>query len=853
MKVSEIEDKDIQAQIIAGRKALKKKFRQDDRRAVLERVHALFIGEFRLDMLFMYFLIFLLAILYWETLLRVEVTGYVNRSSATLAAFVPAEALFFTSLCGFHTKRPRINCIVVTLLMFLLGFYYFAQFIYYRLFHSFISVGLIGLGGDAMDQFGWTLKETLQHSVLNGVLIFLPVVATGILSFIRPKHEKRGEESLLPGGPYRFWLHFLCLVLSVGFWFLGVFGLSLLGKGRQSAYYVMKNSLADTDTTAGRIGALATSVVEAGTVILGVNETDVSSSLAAVDMDALNLPTGPSAAPETTDPQSTATVSADIVEEKGYHYEGPQYDRVDESIDFNALKEKTGDSTTQALCDYFAAKKPYSTNRYTGLFEGYNLIYICAESFSNFALDEKITPTLYKMAHNGIVLNNFYNSFPNTTTNGEFAFTTSLWPDVSRWAQAGTAVGSFPQSANVFMPYGLADLLNSEDVPCYAAHNFYGYYYKRQYSWPNLGYDYNNIKFLGKGMQFTSTWPASDLEMFEQTVDDYIEDDEFHTYYMTFSGHGPYNNSNYMYNKNIAAVKELAGGRYTDDCCLGYFAGNYELELGVEYLVDRLEEAGKLDKTVFVIIGDHFPYYLTEPAKKEFNGGNVFTDFEEYHSTCIIYNSGLEEPIECDTYCCNVDILPTMLNLFNVDFDSRLLAGTDIFSNGVHRARLYNGSFLTEYVTYDNTNGLSSYTREAADMPDDVLNRYVTAMIDYTESEYSASLNMMSSNFYFFVWRNSGLLTDEEILAEEQREKQGAQKYQDEAAAEAQRAAEEAARKALEEQLMLQQLIEQGLVDEQGNPIPQPQPQVPDPNQQPQPQVPDPNQQQPADPNQQTP
>ena len=60
------------------------------------------------------------------------------------------------------------------------------------------------------------------------------------------------------------------------------------------------------------------------------------------------------------------------------------------------------------------------------MFEGYNLIYICGEGFWTYACDETVTPTLYKMSHNGIVLDNYYNSFLNTTTNKAAARTNRI-------------------------------------------------------------------------------------------------------------------------------------------------------------------------------------------------------------------------------------------------------------------------------------------------------------------------------------------------------------------------------------------------------------------------------------------
>ena len=145
--------------------------------------------------------------------------------------------------------------------------------------------------------------------------------------------------------------------------------------------------------------------------------------------------------------------------------------------------------------------------------------------------------------------------------------------------------------------------------------------------------------------------------------------------------------------------------------------------------------------------------------------------FEEYHSTCIIYNAGLEEPVYCDEYCCNVDILPTVLNLFDIDYDSRLLCGNDVFSNGVHRARLYNGSFITDYVSYDKKEDVKVWSDKVSDYSENVRESYFEAMLDYTENEYSAALQMMKKNFLLYVWENSGLLTEEEVNEELAREK----------------------------------------------------------------------------------
>ena len=70
-------------------------------------------------------------------------------------------------------------------------------------------------------------------------------------------------------------------------------------------------------------------------------------------------------------------------------------------VEFNSLKELNfrllaggcEDEEVRDLLNYMASQEVSEKNEYTGLFEGYNLIYICAESFSSLAIDETITPT----------------------------------------------------------------------------------------------------------------------------------------------------------------------------------------------------------------------------------------------------------------------------------------------------------------------------------------------------------------------------------------------------------------------------------------------------------------------------
>lgn len=690
----------------------------------------------------LHFFLYCATLIYLELLLRFNITEGVTSQFVWFLCFVPVQAMVLTVLSGLF--RGRKNAIVSAVLLIILTFYYIAQLIYYKNFGSLFSVSMVGMGAEALKNFGWAILDTVKDNIIWIFLMCFPAyIVSGIIKYA-------------PVARVPFGIAWRCalLLLLVPAWMLGVLVTRLDGDGRQSAYVVLCDSLSNTDITSAHLGALTTTMLECGGSFLGVQSKDAI-SLVEVDTDVLQ---------QIEEETSQAAMEPDM--EQNVEIKKPKREnQVFEELDFQQLAEATDDKNLKELSKYLGSRMVSTTNEYTGIFEGYNLIYICAEAFWSYAIDEKLTPTLYKMSNQGIILNNYYNSFKNTTTNGEFAFATSLWPDLSRIADAGTDVGSFYQSATCYMPLGLGDFFCAKGVPSYAFHNYYGTYYRRILSWPNLGY---TCKFYKSGMEFTSSWPSSDLEMMEQSVGDYIDNERFHAYYMTFSGHGPYTGGNAIYNKNISFVKEIMPEGY-DNMVYGYMAGNVEFDKAMEYLLQRLEEAGKLENTVIVIAGDHYPYNLSDKARNQLVGYEMDSNFDIYKSTCIIYNAGMEENIVSDTYCSNVDILPTILNLFGIRFDSRLFMGRDVFAGGIHKAVLYNMSFVTDMVRYNSKTGETVWTDKAMGYTEEIRENYLESMIELIKSEYYASLKILSTNFYEYAWVQSGLLSDEELKAERER------------------------------------------------------------------------------------
>lgn len=296
-------------------------------------------------------------------------------------------------------------------------------------------------------------------------------------------------------------------------------------------------------------------------------------------------------------------------------------------------------------------------------------------------------------------------------------------------------------SRGSYLPFALGNAFREQKgVESYGYHNYKGDYYGRNESHPNMGY---SMKFANDGMTFTNSWPSSDLEMMEQSIDDYIGMEQFHAYYMTFSGHYKYDNTNALVRKNWDEAYDLPYSRKARS----YISCNLELEYAMSYLMQRLEEAGVADKTAIVLAGDHFPYGLEDAEYSELVGYEIDC-FSKFKSTLIFWVGGMEAPVEVEEYCCNVDILPTILNLWGFDYDSRMLAGTDVFSDGTHAAVLIDKSFLTDKVWFDANSGEIRYQVPESDIPAG----YVENMHRLIKTRFDISSDILNTGYYNFVF-----------------------------------------------------------------------------------------------------
>ena len=629
------------------------------------------------------------ALMYWECLL----SGAVFHSFGVriyALGFTLSAALLVTLVLSFLRKGRLGAEIFLTAVLTLL---YGSQIVYHFIFGTLYSVAMVSQGGEAMTNFWRELLAAMGDHFPWLIALLVPLA---LRIFLRKglKGELRAKGRIV------------LLVLAVALFALTRAGIRQTGTEMFSDEDYYRSREIATNQNVQRFGLLTTIRLEL-TRHAKTEEQDYY-------------------IPEETQGENPAQEPVEV-----------KYNVM--NIDFDALNAMTEDKKLLAINDYCSKVTGTNQNEYTGMLKDYNLIVMCAESFSPAAIDKELTPNLYKLTQQGIIFNNYYNTFPNTTTDGEYALMQGLYPDAGR----SKAVSSLYASRNSYLPFTLGNAFQSQrGVESFGYHNYRGSYYGRSESHPNMGY---TMKFAGDGMTFTTNWPASDLEMMEQSIDDYIGKEPFHAYYMTFSGHYKYDiGTNEMAKRNWDQVKDLP---YSSNAIKAYLSCNIEFDKAIGYLMERLEQAGVADRTAIVIAGDHFPYGLKDSEYAELIGHDI-DGFSKFKSALIFWVGGLEKNIVVDEYCCNVDVLPTILNLWGFEYDSRLLAGTDVFSDGTHAAVLVDKSFLTDKVWFNASTGEIRYQVPESEIPEG----YVENMNQLIATRFSISADILNTAYYNFVF-----------------------------------------------------------------------------------------------------
>ena len=213
-----------------------------------------------------------------------------------------------------------------------------------------------------------------------------------------------------------------------------------------------------------------------------------------------------------------------------------------------------------------------------------------------------------------------------------------------------------------------------------------------------------------------------------------------------------------MSKRNRELVEDLQYSEKTK----AYIAANLELEKGLTRLISELESAGVADRTLIVMAPDHIPYSdvdtIAELAERSFgtdslealNEQNI--DFDVYKNSLIMWSASMEEPVEVDKVCCQVDILPTLLNLLGAEFDSRLFAGTDILSDSEGLVVFSSNSWISDMGMYNRFT--EKFTlNPGVDLSEEKLERYIESTKTNISCKLAMTSTIIENDFYKLLFQ----------------------------------------------------------------------------------------------------
>ncbi len=388
------------------------------------------------------------------------------------------------------------------------------------------------------------------------------------------------------------------------------------------------------------------------------------------------------------------------------------------------------------LEDYFENQEPHYSNTYTNIFRNQNFILIMAESLDTFAINEELTPNLYDIKTNYAYFENFYSPlYYRSTADSEFLVQTSFYPDNNVTLSMDTYL------ENTF-PYTMPKMFSQKGYNTYSYHDYIDYFYPRSdFHLQTLGYDsYRGAYELGLidepyegGLIFEHQW-QSDLEMMEASIPDYIETDNFFVNYVTVSGHFGYDEDHPIAVKNIGIVEqyELDNDIVLDKDIRYYLSANIELDKAIGYLFEELERTNHINDTVIMIFGDHYAYGIDKDKIWEYDDMKEDGDDMDIHNIPMMIYS--KSPLLKGTiynYMSTIDVMPTVSNLFGLDFDYQRAFGTDSLLSDDNIVRFADMSFVSRHYSYDSLSEQYFIEEDYEILENDLVEIYHQIINDY--------------------------------------------------------------------------------------------------------------------------
>ena len=367
-------------------------------------------------------------------------------------------------------------------------------------------------------------------------------------------------------------------------------------------------------------------------------------------------------------------------------------------ITFLQTEEEETSEDYEFLMEAFSVNNN-EVNKYTGIFKNKNLIFVQLEGIDDWLLTEKDMPTLYGMLNNSFVFQNHYSYYNGggSTFNSEFAVNTGFITPLSYTQNA------YSFNKNSF-PYSMANMFKNQDYDVNAFHMNSGEYYSRQTNYTNWGYD----KYYGlldindyKDKSYTLDRELINDITFQEKM--FPKDSKFVDYIITYSNHLPFTNTKgvckLLYDMEMDLDDTVDTGeesssmfvQLTEEECIRKQA--HETDYMMELLLKKLTELNLIDDTVIVVFTDHYLYTVEDKTilDKYKNTSNNLINKTPF----FIWQNNMKRT-NIKEVTSQLNILPTTLNLFGINYNPNYYIGSDALSPN------YKGMvFFSDYSWYD--------------------------------------------------------------------------------------------------------------------------------------------------------
>lgn len=367
-------------------------------------------------------------------------------------------------------------------------------------------------------------------------------------------------------------------------------------------------------------------------------------------------------------------------------------------ITFLQTEEEETSEDYEFLMEAFSVNNN-EVNKYTGIFKNKNLIFVQLEGIDDWLLTEKDMPTLYGMLNNSFVFQNHYSYYNGggSTFNSEFAVNTGFITPLSYTQNA------YSFNKNSF-PYSMANMFKNQDYVVNAFHMNSGEYYSRQTNYSNWGYD----KYYGlldindyKDKSYTLDRELINDVTFQEKM--FPKDSKFVDYLITYSNHLPFTNTKgvckLLYDMEMDLDDTVDMGeesssmfvQLTEEECIRKQA--HETDYMMELLLKKLTELNLIDDTVIVVFTDHYLYTVEDKTilDKYKNTSNNLINKTPF----FIWQNNMKRT-NIKEVTSQLNILPTTLNLFGINYNPNYYIGSDALSQN------YKGIvFFSDYSWYD--------------------------------------------------------------------------------------------------------------------------------------------------------